>query len=154
MTLERIKKLITGEVARYLIFGVMTTAVNFVVYFAITGLFGDHVYLAANVAAWIAAVAFAYVTNKLFVFESKSWKADVLKRELPSFITARLASLGVEELGLWIMISLLAFDEWAIGLMGFDIGGDAIAKLIMQFIVIVMNYVFSKLVIFKTKGRE
>ena len=154
MILEKIKKLITGEVARYIIFGVLTTLVNFVVYFAITGIFGDGTYLVANVIAWVAAVAFAYVTNKLYVFESKSWNADVLKRELPSFVSARLFSLGVEELGLWIMITLLAFDKWAIGAFGFEVGGDTIAKLGMQFVVIVMNYVFSKLVIFKGKGKE
>lgn len=153
MILEKIKKLITGEVGRYLIFGILTTLVNFVVYFAVTGLFGDDTYLIANVVAWVAAVAFAYVTNKLYVFESKSWKADVLKRELPSFVSARIFSLGVEEAGLWLMITVLAFDEWKIGAFGFEVGGDTLAKLGMQFVVIVMNYVFSKLVIFKGKGK-
>ena len=154
MTLEKIKKIITGEVARYIIFGVLTTLVNFEVYFAVTGIFGEGTYLVANIAAWIVAVAFAYVTNKLYVFESKSWAGKVLMRELPSFISARLLSLGVEELGLFIMIGLMAFDKWEIGLMGFSLGGDTVAKLFMQFVVIVMNYVFSKLVIFKKGAKD
>lgn len=150
--MEKIKKLLTGEVVKYLVFGVMTTVVNFIVYFAVTAVLGGDMYLVANVVAWVAAVAFAYVTNKLWVFESRSWKKDVLLKELGAFVSARLFSLGVEELGLFVAIDLMRFDNWALDIAGFSIGGDMLAKLFMQFLVIVLNYIFSKLVIFKKKA--
>lgn len=150
--MEKLKKLLAGEVVKYLVFGVMTTVVNFIVYFAVTAVLGDDMYLVANVVAWVAAVAFAYVTNKLWVFESRSWKKDVLLKELGAFVSARLFSLGVEELGLFVAIDLMRFDGWALDVAGFSIGGDMLAKLFMQFLVIVLNYIFSKLVIFKKKA--
>ena len=140
-----------GEVVRYIIFGLLTTAVNFIVYFTVTAVFGDHTYLAANVAAWVVAVAFAYVTNKLFVFDSKSWDKSVVVRELGAFVSARVFSLLVEEAGLYVMIGLWRFDRFVIDLAVMQIGGGTIVKLFMQFVVIVMNYVFSKLVIFRKK---
>lgn len=141
----------SGEVVRYIIFGLLTTAVNFIVYFTVTAVFGDHTYLAANVAAWVVAVAFAYVTNKLFVFDSKSWDKSVVVRELGAFVSARVFSLLVEEAGLYVMIGIWRFDRFVIDLAVMQIGGGTIVKLFMQFVVIVMNYVFSKLVIFRKK---
>lgn len=141
----------SGEVVRYIIFGLLTTAVNFIVYFTVTAVFGDHTYLAANVAAWVVAVAFAYVTNKLFVFDSKSWDKSVVVRELGAFVSARVFSLLVEEAGLYVMIGIWRFDRFVIELAVMQIGGGTIVKLFMQFVVIVMNYVFSKLVIFRKK---
>lgn len=149
--MDKLRKILDGEVARYIIFGLLTTAVNFIVYFAVTAVFGEHTYLAANVAAWVVAVAFAYVTNKLFVFESKSWKRGVIFRELGAFVSARVFSLLVEEAGLYVMIGLWRFDRFFIDLAIMRIGGGTLVKLFMQFVVIVMNYVFSKLVIFKNK---
>ena len=140
-----------GEVVRYIIFGLLTTAVNFIVYFTVTAVFGDHTYLAANVAAWVVAVAFAYVTNKLFVFDSKSWDRSVVVRELGTFVSARVFSLLVEEAGLYVMIGLWRFDRFIIDLAVVQLSGATVVKLFMQFVVIVMNYVFSKLVIFKKK---
>lgn len=141
----------SGEVVRYIIFGLLTTAVNFIVYFTVTAVFGDHTYLAANVAAWVVAVAFAYVTNKLFVFDSKSWDKSAVVRELGAFVSARVFSLLVEEAGLYVMIGIWRFDRFVIDLAVMQIGGGTIVKLFMQFVVIVMNYVFSKLVIFRKK---
>ena len=99
------KKIVNKETILYVVFGVLTTLVNFVAFKLFTMVFdklissqlGVHI---SNVLAWIFAVAFAYVTNKLFVFESKSWEGKVLAKEIPSFVAARLFSLGVEELGL------------------------------------------------------
>lgn len=150
--MEKIKKLLTGEAVKYLAFGVFTTVVNFVVYFAVTAVLGDDMYLAANVIAWTAAVAFAYITNKLWVFESRSWKKDVLFKELVAFVGARLFSLGVEELGLFIAFDIMGIDGRALEIAGFSIGGDVLVKLFMQFLVIALNYVFSKLVIFRKKA--
>lgn len=149
--MDKLRKILNGEVVRYIIFGLLTTAVNFIVYFTVTAVFGDHTYLAANVAAWVVAVAFAYVTNKLFVFDSKSWDKSVVVRELGAFVSARVFSLLVEEAGLYVMIGLWRFDRFVIDLAVMQIGGGTIVKLFMQFVVIVMNYVFSKLVIFRKK---
>ena len=149
--MDKLRKILNGEVVRYIIFGLLTTAVNFIVYFTVTAVFGDHTYLAANVAAWVVAVAFAYVTNKLFVFDSKSWDKSVVVRELGAFVSARVFSLLVEETGLYVMIGLWRFDRFVIDLAVMQIGGGTIVKLFMQFVVIVMNYVFSKLVIFRKK---
>jgi putative flippase GtrA len=145
------KKLV-WEIIRYLIFGVLTTLVNFAVYFAALALFGDESYLVSNIIAWVFAVAFAYVTNKLWVFESKSWAWPHVRKELAGFVSARLFSLAVEEAGLWLMIGALAFGAWSVPIPGHPVGGDVVAKFIMQVVVVLLNYVFSKLIIFRRKN--
>ena len=157
------------ELVLYLVFGVLTTVVNFIV-FSIFKSFMDQ--LIANVIAWIFAVVFAYVTNKLFVFESKSWKKDIVIKEAASFTGARLFSLGVEEAGLIIMIKLLklspALGEFAgkcldltklVNITMPDViyeklDGDMVVKLILAVVVVILNYVFSKLIIFKKKDEK
>ncbi len=155
------------ELVLYVIFGVLTTVVNFAVYFPIYyalgsawgaslfGLFTLRAYAVASVVAWLAAVAFAYVTNKLFVFGSRSWEKRLVAREVLSFYAARIISLGAELLGLYLMNDLLAFGRFDWTAIGYTINGEDISKLFMQFVVIVLNYVFSKLWIFtKTKGER
>lgn len=139
------------ELITYVIFGVLTTVVNFGIFWLFNLLLGEELYLVNNVIAWVAAVAFAYVTNKLWVFESKSWKPSVIAKEIPSFVAARLFSLAVEEGGLWLFIDVLAFDKLSFSVLSFTITGKLIAKLILQVIVVILNYIFSKLVIFKKK---
>lgn len=152
-----IKKIINKETVLYIVFGVLTTLVNFIAFKLFTVLFvsvssgiGVHI---SNVLAWVIAVAFAYVTNKLFVFESRSWKANVIAKEIPSFVAARLFSLGVEELGLIVFVNLLHFDEkiFTIPVIDFALSGEMTAKLILAVVVVILNYFFSKLVIFKKK---
>lgn len=152
----------------YLIFGVLTTVVNLVA-FAACKRFCDP--LVANVIAWTVAVIFAYVTNKLFVFESKSWKKDIVIKEAASFTGARLFSLGVEEAGLIIMIKWLKLSE-ALGVFASKcldltklvkitmpnvlyekLDGDMMVKIILAVIVVILNYVFSKLIIFRKKEK-
>ena len=148
------KKLIR-EAASYIFFGVLTTLVNIVVYKAANAALGKDLYLVGNVIAWVIAVAFAYVTNKLWVFESKSWERRLVARELRQFVAARLFSLGVEELGLYVMIDLLAFGGFKWIILGYPLSGEDLAKYVMQAVVILLNYVFSKLLIFrKTKGER
>lgn len=154
------------EIVLYLVFGVLTTVVN-LVFFHLFNKITD--VLVSNIIAWIAAVIFAYVTNKLFVFESKSWAPKVIGREIPSFAAARLITLGIEELGLIVMIKWLALDaplgDFAVkcfelvGRIGihfpekiisvFD--GNMMVKIILAVIVVILNYVFSKLIIFRKK---
>ena len=95
-------------------------------------------YLDATVIAWTVAVIFAFVTNKLIVFESKSWKPAVAGKEFVGFIGARLFSLLVELVFMFVMVTLLKWN-------------DFVAKFIVQVIVVILNYVFSKLLIFKNK---
>ena len=152
------KKIVNKETVLYVVFGVLTTLVNFVAFKLFTMAFdklvssqlGVHI---SNVLAWVLAVAFAYVTNKLFVFESKSWAGRVLAKEIPSFVAARLFSLGVEELGLIIFVNLLHFDSkvFRIPLINFNLSGEMTAKIILAVVVVILNYFFSKLVIFKKK---
>ena len=148
------KKIVNKETILYIVFGVLTTLVNFVAFKLFTMVFdklissqlGVHI---SNVLAWM----FAYVTNKLFVFESKSWEGKVLAKEIPSFVAARLFSLGVEELGLIIFVNFLHFDSkvFHIPLINFDLSGEMTAKIILAVVVVILNYFFSKLIIFKKK---
>lgn len=154
-----LKKLINKETVTYLIFGVLTTVVNFAVFKGFDMLFTKTVsvdlVLLTNIIAWVVSVAFAFVTNKLFVFESKSWKGNVLRKELPSFVSARLFSLGVEELGLLIFIKWLGFDSFVLEVLpDFAIGGKMLTKIGLSVIIVVMNYVFSKFVIFNKNGKD
>ena len=90
-------------------------------------------YLISNVLSWVLAVLFAYITNKIFVFESKS-KKNV--KEITSFFFFRIISLVIEMIILYIFVDMLHID-------------DLITKIIAQVIVIVANYVFSKVFVFK-----
>lgn len=121
----------------YGVFGIMTTIVNLVVYnlcYYRLGI-GNTI---SNVFAWIFAVTFAYLTNKSLVFESKSWAWDVLKREVLSFVSCRLAT-GIMD----IVIMFICVD-----IMGWH---AMLMKIISNVLVIILNYIFSKLVIFKNK---
>ena len=139
------------ELVLYLFFGVMTTIVNFGVYYVAGKALGEDLYLVSNVIAWVAAVIFAFVTNKLWVFNSKSWARDVVIKEAIGFVSARVFSLLLEEFGLWLMLDVFDMKSIGIDLFGYTITGNLIAKLITQFIVVVTNYILSKLFIFRKK---
>ena len=149
--MDRIKKLFNRETVLYLIFGVLTTVVNYAVFHIMyTAVLGGRGSLFANFVAWVAAVVFAYVVNKLFVFESKSWAWNVLVREIPAFVAARVASFGIEEAGLFISESLLKLNEVTLLSVGsFTLDGVTGSKLALSVIVVVLNYFFSKWFIFK-----
>ena len=129
------------EVISYLIFGGLTTVVSFITYFLFSRLFftgGTQLDIQiSNVLSWVCAVTFAYITNRIFVFKSKNKGQEQLK-ELISFIGARVFSLVVDIACMFLLTELIHMN-------------DLIAKLIVQVIVIVMNYVLSKLFIFKKK---
>lgn len=148
------KKLINKETVTYVIFGVLSTLVNLVVFKGFDVLLNGKYYLFTNTIAWIAAVAFAYVTNKLFVFESKSWKLSVIKKEILSFLGARIASYFVEQAGLWFFVEVLSFDEKVFDFIIVKLSGKITAKLIIGVIVVIINYVFSKFLIFTKKEKD
>lgn len=120
------------EIINYLIFGGLTTLISIVTYAIFTKVF--HIdYLISNILSWIIAVLFAYVTNKIFVFESKS-KKNI--KEITSFFFFRVVSLIMEMIILYVFVDMLHID-------------DLVTKIIAQIIVIVSNYVFSKVFVFK-----
>lgn len=132
-------KLFTREMISYLIFGVLTTLVNLVIFKLCTSVLHIY-YITANVIAWILAVIFAYVTNKLFVFNSKSWALKVVVREIISFGSARLLSLLFETGFIALCVEVLKLPK------------DP-SKLAASVFVIIINYAASKLFIFKKKDQ-
>ena len=149
--MDKIKKILNRETVLYIIFGVATTVVNYVVFYLLYNvLWSQSRSLEANAAAFVAAVIFAFVVNKLFVFESKSWSMDTLKREVPSFLAARIGSFGIEEAGLFLCEKVLKLG----GVIAITLGGVAldwitVVKVALAFVVVALNYVFCKLFIFK-----
>lgn len=142
------------ELISYVFFGVLATIVSILSFKLFDVLLGPQLYLLSNVISWIITVIFAYFTNKIWVFESKSWKADVLVKEIVSFFGARVFSLVVEEAGLWLMIDQMDMGGISWDILTFSISGNMIAKIIMQVVVVILNYVFSKLIIFKKKKEK
>lgn len=128
------------EVINYLIFGVLTTVVSLVSYYVCVLTFLDPnnpVQLQiANIISWILAVAFAYVTNRKYVFESKS-KNKV--GEASKFVLARLTTLVIDMLIMWLGVTVLHQN-------------DKIIKLISQVVIVISNYVLSKLFVFKKEN--
>ena len=140
------------ELIIYGIFGVGTTLVNFLTYKLFNVLLGVEYYLVSNIIAWFVSVIFAYVTNKLFVFESKSWKLKVVAKEVPSFFAARVFSFLVEEAGLFLLVDIFGMKNFAFEVYGFTISGNMISKVILAVVVVVLNYFFSKFVVFRRKA--
>ena len=125
------------EIINYLIFGVLTTIVSLVTYYicVYTILDPDNAIQLqiANVISWIISVAFAYITNRKFVFESKE-KNKI--KEASKFVTSRIATLLMDMAIMYVGVTVLKFN-------------DKIMKLISQVVVIVMNYILSKILVFK-----
>ena len=144
------KKLITEyrEQIVYVFFGVLTTVVNLIVFHLSERALGENRYLVSNIVAWLCSVAFAYVTNKIWVFKSKVWSKRVLLKEIPTFVSARVFSFAVEEVGLYLLVDCLSMKKLDFDIFGFEIYGSMIAKVILAVIVVILNYVFSKFIVF------
>lgn len=147
-----VEKLLQYEIVSYLVFGLLTTVVNFITYMTVGALSGEnyeekvlfsigsfdlHWLLVMNAIAWIVSVLFSFITNKLFVFESSSWKPAVALKELTTFLGARILSFLIfEELVFALLINIFSLN-------------DLLTKFIVAIFVVIFNYVASKLVIFK-----
>ncbi len=142
------------ELISYVFFGVLATIVSLVSFKVFDAIIGAKLYLLSNVISWLITVIFAYFTNKLWVFESKSWKADVVIKELIEFFGARIFSLVVESAGLWLLVDIMHMGKISWDIFDFNLNGNMIAKIIMQVVVVILNYVFSKLVIFRHKNKN
>ena len=143
------------EIILYVFYGGLTTLVNLVAYWVFDLILGADLYLVTNVIAWVIAATFAYVVNKLFVFDSKSWAPAIIGKEILEFLGARVFSFGVEELGMLLFVDGFNFKDIAIDIFGiFTLTGALIAKIILAVIVIILNYFFSKFIIFKKKPEK
>ena len=119
----------------YVFFGVLTTAVNFIVYIALfhTGTSGN---VPATIIAWICATVFAFVTNKMFVFCSNAKKPKDILTELVNFYLFRIGTGILDFIIMWVAVDILMLNA-------------SLFKLISNALVIILNYIASKLVIFQ-----
>lgn len=135
------------EQLSYLFFGVLTTIVNYGVFWLFHRAWqGRHV-LFANLLTFLIATAFAYITNKIFVFRSPSWRPSSLAREALAFLVGRLFSFGIEELGLYIAAYVLDLGRFAI----WGVDGTMLSKVALSFVAVLLNYFFSKFLVFAKK---
>ena len=138
--IEKIKRILTDrEILLYLVFGVLTTLVDWVVSFALYRTpMNTHL---ANVIAWVAAVLFAYVTNRVWVFESKREGTGAVLRELGMFAGGRVATLVMQELVFLALHDMLHISEY-------------IVKAIAAVLVVIGNYAVSKWIVFRKDGSD
>lgn len=148
---EKIKQLLIKyrEIIMYIIFGGFTTVVNFAVYFVMphdkapiaTFTLGSlelviSEWLIANIVAWIAAVIFAFIVNKIFVFRDKVKGLSALLLQIWQFVSVRILSFVLETLLMWVLIDIVSMDS-------------GVAKIPVAVLTVVINYIASKLFIFK-----
>ncbi len=125
------------DVIAYLFFGGLTTVVNYLVYLPCYNWWGISSSI-SNMIAWVFAVAFAFVTNKPFVFKSHDWSAKTLLPELTKFVGCRVGSGVLETAILWLTVDTLHWDgNWM--------------KVLTSILVIVANYFGSKFLVFIKK---
>lgn len=137
--INKIKTLICKywDILTYLVFGVLTTVVNYLVYIPLYNFLGLSAAL-SNAIAWVFAVAFAYLTNKPFVFKSYDWSLQTVIPELTKFVSCRIASGAAETIILLVTVDLLHWN-------------GNIWKLITSVLVVVLNYFASKFLVFRKK---
>ena len=137
--IEKLRSLIEKywDVLSYLFFGVLTTVVNYLIYLPVYNFCGLSAAL-SNMIAWVGAVIFAFLTNKPFVFHSHDWSAKTVVPELTKFVSCRIASGVLETVILFLAVDLMAWN-------------GNIWKLVTQVLVIIINYVGSKLLVFRKK---
>ncbi len=132
------KKLINkyNEIIMYGIFGVLTTLINLLTFYVLDKL-GVNVYL-NNSIAWVISVLFAFITNKLYVFNSKDTSYKIIAKEGIAFFLARIFSYFVDMFTIFMIFQVMGINKM-------------IAKIISNVIVIIINYLLSKIIIFKKK---
>ena len=130
------------EIINYLIVGVLTTVVSIVTYFLfslVLDIENNILFILANVLSWICAIIFAYITNKKFVFNTTTSNKKEEIKVFSMFVSSRITTLLIELAFMFITVKVMLIN-------------DKIAKVVAQFIVIVLNYILSKLFVFKKKN--
>ena len=137
--MQKIRMLIRKhyDILAYLFFGVLTTVVNYVIYLPCYNLLQLSAAV-SNAIAWVAAVAFAYVTNKPFVFRSHDWSAKTVVPELTKFVGSRVASGALEMAIIFVTVDLMLWN-------------GNVMKLVTSVLVVIFNYVASKLLVFNKR---
>ena len=130
------------EVISYLFWGGVAFVLSMVLFWVFNSKLGMGE-VTANTVDWIIVMVFAFFTNKLFVFRSKAGSAAAFGKEFLSFVLARLFTLFLEDAIIWLGCDKLGFNSEL---------GALVVKLIGQFVVIVTNYILSKLIVFRHKG--
>lgn len=139
--MKRIRDLIIQywDIVSYLLFGALTTLVNFLVYFPmynwmqLSGVF-------SNIIAWVVAVCFAFLTNKPFVFRSHDWSRKTVLPEIIKFVSCRIGSGLVETIAIWLFVDILAWNgNWV--------------KIVVSILVVILNYISSKWLVFVKKEK-
>lgn len=133
--MNNIKKILNKETISYVIFGVLTTIINLTSYYFFSKIININ-YLISNIISWIISVIFSYITNKLYVFNSKDKRMDVIVKEFIKFINCRLTSGFIEVLLLFLLVDIMKIN-------------DIISKLAIGVIVVVLNFIFSKIFVFQ-----
>ena len=132
---KRILKLYENDVIRYIFWGGCTTLVNLVSFYIMREL--GIILMAANVVSIILAILFAYVVNSKYVFQDKCETLKDHVQPFCKFVSARLITMVIEVGGVWLLVSVMGLN-------------DMIGKFLTQFIVLILNYVFSKFFVFTT----
>lgn len=133
----------------YLIFGILTTIINYFSFWLFITLLGCRFAPWANAAAFVLATAFAFVTNKRWVFRSPCWSRETVAHEAAAFTGSRLFSFGVEEAGLVFCMAALPLDQWLF----WGLSGTMMVKIMLSFVAVLLNYIFSKWLVFR-KGSD
>ena len=123
------------ELILYGICGALSTILDIGIFWFLANIVNIH-YLVANAIAWVLAVIFSFLANKYYVFGSKSFKREVWVKEAAEFFGARGLACGIDMGGMYLLVSFLGVDK-------------NYAKLMVTFVVIVINYILSKFWIFK-----
>ena len=124
----------------YIIFGALTTLVSWASFYLSTHVFNFGV-VPSNIISWVLSVAFAYFTNRKWVFESRACGLKNVALEALKFAGARVLTLVIETVFLWITVDEIGWN-------------DMLMKIVISVVVLVLNYVFSKFMVFKGRGRE
>lgn len=125
------------DIVSYLFFGVLTTVVNYIVYLPCLNVLKLSA-VVSNLIAWVVAVAFAYLTNKPFVFKSNDWSMKTVVPELSKFVGTRISSGVIETVILYLAVDLMGWN-------------GNVWKLFTNVLVVILNYVGSKLLVFRKK---
>ncbi|MDU3520839.1 MAG: GtrA family protein [Clostridium saudiense] len=133
--MNNIRRILNKETISYVIFGILTTIVNLISYYFFSNIININ-YLISNTISWIISVVFAYITNKFYVFNSKDKRKDVMVKEFIKFVNCRLTSGVIEILLLFLLVDMMKVN-------------DIISKLAIGVIVVVLNFIFSKIFVFQ-----